>query len=190
MCLTRHEKTRLSIQNLDTYLNNFGPRFRRLVESRGTIETAYKELGVSRATLFNWFARDTLPPGLPMQEKIRRYLGEDAAFILDQGPKRHRAGEDDALAEEQAPYGAALARQITRQSIETWVTDYLDLAETVPGGLGFAWGQLRLNLRREDLVAMRHAAPMESTDDKLRRLKRQAGEIRGGESAAIQKKTA
>ncbi len=38
-----------------------------------------------------------------------------------------------------------------RERIEEHVRQWLDRAEEVPGGLGYAWGQVRLHLRREDL---------------------------------------
>lgn len=93
---------------MDSSLNNFGPRFRRLVEERGTIESAYEAIGVSRATLFNWFNRDTPPPGNAMIEKIRRYLGPRADDILDDNL------DADSVREEQMPYGTAamLRREI------------------------------------------------------------------------------
>lgn len=43
---------------------------------------------------------------------------------------------------------------ITREQIESRVSAYLDAAERVPGGLGFAWGQVCLHLDIAHLSAL------------------------------------
>lgn len=68
---------------MDSHLKNFGPRLRALVEERGTAAAAYQEIGVSRATLFNWFNRDDPPPGKKKLDLLASWLGEDAPWILD-----------------------------------------------------------------------------------------------------------
>lgn len=71
----------------------------------------------------------------------------------------------DALHEPpQAPYGprvklnpafASPAPQPTRAQIEARFRAFLDAAEEVPGGLGFAWAQVSLHLRPDLLEALR-----------------------------------
>ncbi len=49
-----------------------------------------------------------------------------------------------------APFHSAPAAP-DRERIEEHVRQWLDRAEEVPGGLGYAWGQVRLHLRLDDL---------------------------------------
>jgi hypothetical protein len=123
---------------LDTHPNNFGPRLRAYVEGRGTIEQAYEEIGVSRATLFNWFERDTPPPGETKKEKLRRYLGNEAHRILDgiQAPRLKSGGKPAAAVEEEQDKFRTVASRIpqrrtpsTRQDCEAYVQQLFDAAE-------------------------------------------------------------
>lgn len=138
--------------------NNFGIRLRRLVEGRGTIESAYEKLGVSRATLFNWFERDEPPPGPLMLEKLRRYLGNAASELLD---------NLDVTGEHQAAYGQEVIRQHKIQSnqrpvasaspdpTDQQIVDYflasLEVARRVPGGRGYVWSHLKMHLSPEQI---------------------------------------
>lgn len=50
---------------------------------------------MSRATLFNYFERDTPPPGKKKIEKLRQYLGKDAGWILDSVQSNQPNGPED-----------------------------------------------------------------------------------------------
>ncbi len=43
---------------------------------------------------------------------------------------------------------------ITREKIEERISAYLDVAERVPGGLGYAWGKVCVHLRIDELNAL------------------------------------
>ena len=81
-----------------------------------------------------------------------------------------RLNLSDTVEETPAPYGVqavAKHRMIlnpayatppsapTRAQIEARVRDYLDAAERVPGGLGYAWGQIATHLNPHSLDALK-----------------------------------
>lgn len=157
LCLNRHEKIRLSTTILDSYIKNFGPRLRWAVEKRGTIEQAYQDLGVSRATIYNWLSRDEPPPGRENLDSLRRYLGEEASWVLGDAP------EPGGVAEDSAPYFVGSHRirapdlpERRREPSEQECLDYflraLAAARRIPHGRSYILTQLRLHLN-PDLLA-------------------------------------
>ncbi|MBI5768744.1 MAG: hypothetical protein HZA93_13180 [Verrucomicrobia bacterium] len=131
---------------LDTSPGFFGLRLRAHVEGKGTIEQAYQDIGVSRATLFNWFDRKTPPPGEEKLEKLRRYLGKHAAWILD-GIQNREAPISHVVVETTpvryvplvswAHAGAAVSYEEIprdeRERVATMCTDPRALAVTIEG---------------------------------------------------------
>lgn len=62
----------------------------------------------------------------------------------------------EALEEEAAPFDTAGGDPfLSREQIEARLKEYLDLAEKVPGGLGYAWGQVCIHLSKEPLLLMK-----------------------------------
>lgn len=112
-------------------------------------------------------------------------LISDTLFLrfeaLKRNPKFTGATTSESVMEEQKPYLAGDA-PASRPRIEQWIKGYLDLAEQTPGGLGYAWGQVRLHLRPADmehLAATSQRPENETIEEQLDRLKRRAAEIRG-----------
>lgn len=112
------------------------------MEGHGAVEEAYGKIGVSRATLFNWFQRETAPPGREKLDKLRRYLDGDADWVLygrTAEPKRDHlksGGRGSPMLEEpRANYGQVAPRipidkrMPTRSDCEALLQQLLDAAE-------------------------------------------------------------
>lgn len=145
---------------MDTYLKNFGPRLRAYVERRGTIESAYAAIGVSRATLFNWFNRDTPPPGDEKVARLKKYLGKDADWILDGVQENSQPLEEGQSRYEPHPMRITPGHEPTpREPTEQELLDFflrtLSAAKQVPGGRGYIYLQLKKHLNPDEIEKLK-----------------------------------
>ena|GEM_PF-4275341 len=97
-------------------------------------------MGVSRATVFNWFERDTPPDRSQMLVKLRHYLGADAEYILD-----GLTSKLDAEADGKAP--PAVAAEALRVEIRERLEAALTLAADDLSRLGYLNEQTKASLR-------------------------------------------
>lgn len=68
---------------LDTTHNKFGHRLRATIQRKGFTKESFAEaMGVSRATLYNWFARDEPPPSRQARARMVQLLAEPEAYLM------------------------------------------------------------------------------------------------------------
>lgn len=159
----------------------FSTRSDRLAKRLGgSLRDLAPRLGISQSALFA-YRRGKIPITAKAWATLDRL---ELALNME-----HPEKLDDALGEpEPAPYGQ---QAITRAQIETKMRAFLDAAERVPGGLGFASVLVSLHLRPEQLRDLdpahveltRHAQAIPPRDDPSRVAARAAIQGRGkGES--------
>lgn len=148
-------------------MGDFSDRVRELRKRLGgDMKRTAEALGVSRQTLYA-----SLKGTEPVSGKT--------LAKLEAAERKHVSDFSDGIMEE-SPALYTVAAGMTRPMIEQRVRAYLDVAETVPGGLGYAWGQVSTHLNPQSLAALRpghtaaEAALNAAAMDKLAELKARA----------------
>ena len=131
---------------MDSNSNLFGHRLRAIIERRGFAFDAFaKQIGISRATLYNWFDRDAAPPSRRLQKLLVSALGESEDYVLhgEQVPnktgqsnqgravlqlKDYQTREKIPLPEPMPPVRSS-RKEPTREDCERHLKIYLDQVE-------------------------------------------------------------
>ena len=139
----------------------FPERIERLRKALGGLSAVAEAMGVSRQTLYAALEK----PEDVSEKTLRKLATAELSNLTD---------EPMALSETQAPYGETPSRA----QIEARVKAFLDAAERVPGGLGYASVQVGLHLDPSRLMALDPA----HAGDALTRLRHLAAGVARGEA--------
>jgi transcriptional regulator with XRE-family HTH domain len=92
-------------QKLDTATTHFGLRLRALLEKRDNpYEDFIQAMGISRATMFNWFKREKQPPSLAHRQRLVQFFANQPPEYVLTGRVKNESNIGQ-VAEEQAQYG-------------------------------------------------------------------------------------
>jgi transcriptional regulator with XRE-family HTH domain len=150
---------------------HFSANFRTLRAKAGlTLQDVADKLGAGVGTVQAW-ENGSIPRPSTLR-KVSELFGYPVLALTSRniGPIILSEVQPDAVEEPQSIYGVkAIERHRmtlnpayaspptapTRPQIEARVKDYLDAAERVPGGLGYAWGQVATHLNPQSLDALK-----------------------------------
>jgi transcriptional regulator with XRE-family HTH domain len=138
---------------LDTNENNFGPRLLSMIEAKHlSLEEFWSAFGISRATAFNWIKRQKPPPSKAHRERLVEFFGQPREYVLfgkvDESkitPKSRSIKYPELPEPDSQPpmvRESASGNSLNRQQVESYLKEYLDLAEQVPGAIEHAYIEL------------------------------------------------
>lgn len=128
----------------------FVSRVEKLAKALGGMSEVASKMGISRQTLYQALNRE------PSLKTLKKLTDVELSVLSE---NRDTLGEP-----EQTPYGRAA---VSRSQLEAQFRAFLDAAERVPGGLGYAAVQLGLHFQPADL---RRLDPSYDPVGELRRL--------------------
>jgi len=152
-------------QNLDSAKPHFGLRLRAMLERRGNpFDEFVATIGISRATLFNWYKREKKPPSRAHQTSLVAYFGNQPPdFVLDgkldQQSKPRLPTAPITVQEEMPPLPRVVSVDIPAGRSATYdVADEIrqDLEEAI-ASTGGEMG--RLGWLREEFRSLKNRAP-------------------------------
>jgi transcriptional regulator with XRE-family HTH domain len=171
-------------QILDRKEGKFGLRLRALIDRHGLSHGDFQQLmGISRATLFNWFKRDRMPPSRGHQAKLAQiFPDETREYILDgvvtPESKIGQVQEGKPVAfrksgtQEYSPRDRRLSgsaemvdprflprTEPTAQMCAEYFAEYLARAEREAGGIGFTWRLLQKHFPLDEFEPPTKAPP-------------------------------
>lgn len=115
----------------------FGHRLRATIERKKIpFDRFARDLGISRATLYNWFERAAPPPSKRHQAVLVAQLGEPADYLLHGASKKVERAKDGWTLQEHGPQPMVASRLTptpgapsSRADCEKLFADLLDAAE-------------------------------------------------------------